>query len=115
MSEEFRGRDIPVKEYEARTLNAARLYSLLRQECGIEDPWHIIVLATCAFEQIHLKDGWEFALTNRRDIEDVGQLFERSNTPQEFREGLVELKEKDLQERLDRMEAEERLSEDDSI
>ena len=102
--EEFEGREIRVKEYGLRTLNVARLYSLLRQETGLEDPWHIMVLATCAFEQIHLKDGWEFVLTNRQDIEDVGQLFERSNTPDEFREGLIELKEQDLRERMERGE-----------
>jgi hypothetical protein len=102
--EEFEGREIPVKEYGKRTLNVARLYSLLRQEGGLEDPWHIMVLATCAFEQIHIKDGWEFVLTNRRDIEDVGQLFERSNTPDEFREGLIGLKEQDLRERMERGE-----------
>ena len=101
---EFEGREIPVKEYGQRTLNVARLYSLLRQEGGLEDPWHIMVLATCAFEQIHLKDGWEFVLTNRQDIEDVGQLFERSKSPDEFREGLIELKEQDLRQRMERGE-----------
>ena len=89
MSDDFKGREIPVKEYGERTLNASRLYSLLRQECGIEDPWHIVVLAICSFEHVHLKDGWEFVLTNRQDIEDVGKLFESSNSPQEFREGLI--------------------------
>jgi hypothetical protein len=102
--EEFEGREIPIKEYGQRTLNVARLYSLLRQEVGMEDPWHIMVLATCAFERIHLKEGWEFVLVNRRDIEDVGRLFERSNTPEEFREGLIELKEQDLRERIERGE-----------
>ena len=102
--EEFEGRGIPVKEYGKRTLDVARLYSLLRQEGGLEDPWHIMVLATCAFERIHIKDGWEFVLTNRRDIEDVGQLFERSSTSDEFREGLIELKEQDLRERMERGE-----------
>ncbi len=102
--EEFEGREIPIKEYGKRTLNVARLYSLLRQECDMEDPWHVMVLATCAFEQIHIKDGWEFVLTNRRDIEDVGRLFERSNNPEEFREGLIELKEQDLRERMERGE-----------
>ncbi len=91
----------PVKEYGEQTLNVARLYSLLRQECDIEDPWHIMVLATCAFEKKHLKDGWEFVLTNRKDIEDVGQLFEKANSPEEFREGLIDLKERDLRERLE--------------
>ncbi len=102
MSEDFKGREISVKEYGQRTLNAARLYSLLRQECEIEDPWHIIVLAICSFEQEHPKDGWEFVLANRKDIEDVGRLFERSNSQEEFREGLIELKERDLREQLER-------------
>ena len=105
MSEEAYEREYPpVKEYEERTLNVARLYYLLRQECGIEDPWHIMVLAACAFERMHLKDGWEFVLTNRDDIEDVGQLFERSNSPEEFREGLIELKEQDMRKQLERNE-----------
>jgi len=102
MSEGSEKRDLPVKEYGQRTLKAARLYSLLRQEREEEDPWHIVVLAICSFEQIHLKDGWEFILANRRDIEEVGQLFERSNSPTEFREGLIELKERYLRERLER-------------
>lgn len=109
MSEDFEDRAIPVKEYGESTLKIARLYSLLRQEGGVEDPWHIMVLSLCSFEQINLKDGWEFVLTNKQDIEDVGQLFERSNSPEEFREGLIELKEQDLMERLKRLEAEERL------
>lgn len=100
----FEGEYPPVKEYEERTLNVARLYYLLRQECDIEDPWHIMVLAACAFERIHLKDGWEFVLTNRDDIEDVGQLFERSNSSEEFREGLLELKEQDMRKKLERNE-----------
>ena len=94
------GKGTFVKEYEERTLNAARLYYLLRQECGIEDPWHMMVLSICAFDQMHLKDGWEYVLTNRRDIEDVGQLFERSSTPEEFREGLMALKQQGTGERL---------------
>jgi hypothetical protein len=102
MSDDFREGKLSVKEYGKRTLKAARLYSLLRQEREEEDPWHIMVLAICAFEQIHLKDGWEFILANRRDIEEVGQLFERSNSPEEFREGLIELKERDLREQLER-------------
>ena len=103
MSDEKIGEtEISVKEYGERTLNAARLYSLLRQECDLEDPWHVMVLSICSFEGLHLKDGWEFVLTNRKDIEDVGQLFERSNSSQEFRQGLIELKERDLIERLER-------------
>jgi hypothetical protein len=100
--EELEGRGIFVKEYGERTLKAARLYSLLRQECGIEEPWHIMALTACAFEQMHIKDGWEFVLANKQDIEDVGQLFERSSTPEEFRDGLIELKERDLMEQLER-------------
>ena len=102
--EELEGRGIFVKEYGERTLKAARLYSLLRQECGIEEPWHIMALTTCAFEQMHIKDGWEFVLANKQDIEDVGQLFERSNNPEQFRAGLIELKEQDLMEQLERGE-----------
>lgn len=94
--------ELPVKEYGERTLNAARLHSLLRQECDMEDPWHVVVLAVCAFDRLHLKDGWEFALTNKQDVEDVSRLFERSGSPEEFREGLIELKERDLKERLER-------------
>ena len=100
--EELEERGIFVKEYAERTLKAARLYSLLRQECGIEEPWHIMALTTCAFEQMHIKEGWEFVLANKQDIEDVGQLFERSSTPEEFRDGLIELKEQDLMEQLER-------------
>ena len=102
--EELEGRGIFVKEYAERTLKVARLYSLLRQECGMEDPWHAIVLSLCSFERMHLKDGWEFVLANKQDIEDVGQLFERSSTPEEFRDGLIELKEQDLMEQLERAE-----------
>jgi len=101
MSEDESG-ELLVKEFEERTLNAARLHHLLRQETGIEDPWHTIVLAMCAFDKLHLKDGWEFVLTNKQDIEDVGLLFERSNSPEEFRAGLIELKEQDLMEQLER-------------
>ncbi len=104
MSEDFEGREIPVKEYGRRTLNAARLYSLLRREGNVKDPWHVVVLAVCSFEQMHLRDGWEFALANRQDIEDVAGVFERANSPQEFREGLIELKEQDLRERMERGE-----------
>jgi hypothetical protein len=63
-----------------------------------------MALTTCAFEQMHIKEGWEFVLANKQDIEDVGQLFERSNTPEEFRDGLIELKEQDLMEQLERDE-----------
>lgn len=102
MSEEPGGSGISVKEYGERTLNAARLHYLLRQETGIEDPWHTIVLAICAFDKLHLKDGWEFVLMNKHDIEDVARLFEQSTSPKEFREGLMKLKEQDLKEQLER-------------
>lgn len=109
MSEDAGGSGISVKEYAERTLNAARLYYLLRQECGIEDPWHVMVLSICSFEHLHLKDGWEFVLMNRKDIEDVGQLFENANSTQEFQEGLIKLKEQDLNDQLERLEAEYRI------
>ena len=103
MSEDFEMNLTP-KEYGSRTLRAARLYSLLRQEGNVGDPWHVMVLAVCSFEEMHIRDGWEFALANRQDIEDVAGVFERANSPQEFREGLIELKERDLMERLDQLE-----------
>ena len=102
MSEDFENKDLTPKEFGKRTLNAARLYSLLRRESDVKDPWHVMVLAVCSFEQLHIRDGWEFALTNRQDIEDVAGVFERANSPQEFREGIIELKERDLMERLER-------------
>lgn len=104
MSEDFEERELTVKEYGKRTLKAARLHSLLRREGNVEDPWHAIVLAICAFEEIHTREGWEFVLANRQDIEDVAGVFERANSPQEFREGLIALKEQDLMERLERLE-----------
>ncbi len=102
MSEDFENKALTPKEFGKRTLNAARLYSLLRQESDVKDPWHVMVLAVCSFEQLHIRDGWEFALSNRQDIEDVAGVFERANSPQEFREGIIELKERDLMERLER-------------
>ena len=102
MSEDFENKDLTPKEFGKRTLNAARLYSLLRQKSDVKDPWHVMVLAVCSFEQLHIRDGWEFALANRQDIEDVAGVFERANSPQEFREGIIELKERDLMERLER-------------
>jgi hypothetical protein len=102
MSEDFENKDLTPKEFGQRTLNAARLYSLLRRESDVKDPWHVMVLAVCSFEQLHIRDGWEFALSNRQDIEDVAGVFERANSPQEFREGIIELKERDLMERLER-------------
>ncbi len=104
MSEDFEERELSPKVYGKRTLKAARLYSLLRRQGDVEDPWHVMVLSICSFEEMHIRDGWEFALANRQDIEDVAGVFERANSPQEFREGLIELKERDLRERLERLE-----------
>jgi hypothetical protein len=101
MSEDESG-ELLVKEFDERTLGAARLHHLLLRETGIEDPWHTIVLAICAFDKLHLKDGWEFVLMHKRDIEEVASLYERSNSPEEFRDGLLELKERDLMEQLER-------------
>jgi hypothetical protein len=94
--------ELLVKEFDERTLGAARLHHLLCRETGSEDPWHTIVLSVCAFDKLHLKDGWEFVLMNKQDIEDVSQVFENSNSPEEFREGLIELKERDLMEQMER-------------
>ncbi len=106
MSEDFEERELSPKVYGKPTLKAARLYSLLRRQGNVEDPWHVMVLAVCSFEEMHIRDGWEFALANRQDIEDVARVFERATSPQEFREGLIELKERDLRERLERLEGE---------
>ncbi len=106
MSEDFEERELSPKVYGKQTLKAARLYSLLRRQGNVEDPWHVMVLAVCSFEEMHIRDGWEFALANRQDIEDVAGIFERATSPQEFREGLIELKERDLRERLERLEGE---------
>lgn len=103
MTEDFE-KSLSVKEYGKRTLKAARLYYLLRREGNVQDPWHVMVLAICSFEEMHVRDGWEFALANRQDIEDVAGVFEQANSPQEFREGLIELKERDLRERLERLD-----------
>lgn len=100
--EHFEEKTLSVKEFDERTLNAARLHYLLRQETGLQDPWHTIVLAICSFDKLHLKDGWEYILMNKQDIEDVSQLFEHAGSPEKFREGLLELKERDLLERMER-------------
>ncbi len=102
MSEDFEDRELRPKEFGKRTLNAARLYALLVRKGDVEDPWHIVVLAMSCFEGIHIRDGWQFALANRQDIEDVAGVYEQANSPQEFREGLIELKERDLRERMER-------------
>jgi serine/threonine-protein kinase RIO1 len=38
---------------------------------------------------------------NKRDIEDIASFFERSNSPEEFKQGLIELKEQDLMEQME--------------
>ncbi|MBA2691039.1 MAG: hypothetical protein H0U65_00910 [Rubrobacter sp.] len=98
----FEEKEPVVKEYGERTLNAARLCYLLRQECEIEDPWHIVAVSLCAHERMHSKDSWEYILTHKTDIEDIERLFERANSPEEFREGLIELKERDLERQIAR-------------
>ncbi|WP_119066171.1 hypothetical protein [Rubrobacter indicoceani] len=96
------GAEFSVKEYEERTLNAARLCFLLREEREVDDPWHIVVLSLCAFERMHTKESWEYVLTHKKDIEDVAALFETSSSPDEFRAGLLKLKERDLQAQIAR-------------
>lgn len=88
------GRPSP-REFGKRTLKAGRLLYMSR-ESGVEDPWNNIALAVCAFEELHTKDGWEYLLTNRRDIEDVAGVYARAETPEQFREELLRLKERDL-------------------
>ncbi len=105
MSEGFGDIDLTPKEYGSRTLKAGRMYHLCR-ESGVEEPWNIVVLAICSFEQLHTKDAWEFVLTNRQDIEDIAGVYKQSNSPQEFRERLIELKKREL---LERIELQERL------
>ena len=80
MSEDESG-ELLVKEFDERTLGAARLHHLLLRETGIEDPWHTIVLAICAFDKLHLKDGWEFVLMHKRDIEEVGLALRAIQLP----------------------------------
>ncbi len=88
------GRPSP-REFGKRTLKAGRLLHMSR-ESGNEDPWNNIALAVCAFEELHTKDGWEYLLTNRRDIEDVADVYARAESPEQFREELLRLKERDL-------------------
>ena len=97
MSEDSRGENLSPKEYSDRTLKAARMYHLCGED---EDSWSSVALAVCAFEGLHTKDGWEFVLTNRRDIEDVAELFGKASSPEEFRDGLLDLKEQDLKRRM---------------
>ena len=99
MSEESVGGMVAPKEYGRLTLKAGRMYHLVRER-EVEDMWNFVVPAICAFEEMHIKDAWEFVLLNRRDIEDVAGVYESANSPEEFREGIVKLKERDLAKRL---------------
>lgn len=62
MSEDFENRELRPKEFGKRTLKAAQLCSLLRREGDVKDPWHIMVLSLCSFEEMYIKDGWDCAL-----------------------------------------------------
>jgi hypothetical protein len=97
MSESYNGEGPTPKEYSDRTMKAARMYHLCGEE---EDSWSSVALAVCAFEGLHTKDGWEFVLTHRRDIEEVAEVFGKADSPEEFRDGIVELKEQDLKRRM---------------
>ncbi|MBA2443203.1 MAG: hypothetical protein H0V53_12485, partial [Rubrobacter sp.] len=99
MAEEFGDTELRPREYGSLTLKAGRMYHLCR-ESEIEEPWNIVALAVCSFEQMHTKDGWEFVLSNRVDIENIAWVFENSSSPEEFKERLVELKEQELKHRL---------------
>ena len=99
MPEDAGRTELSPKEYGSRTLKAGRMYYLC-QEREIEDPWNVVALAICAFEGMHTKEAWEYILMNRRDVEDIAGVFRKANTPDEFREGLVALKERELTQRL---------------
>lgn len=81
------------REFGERTLKAGRMLHMCREN-GTEDAWNTVAMAVCAFEGLHTKDGWEYLLMNRRDIEDIAGLFERSTSPEEFRDGLLDLKQR---------------------
>lgn len=97
MAEDPAGDDLSPKEYSSRTLKAARMYHLCGEE---EDRWSVVALAVCAFEGLHTKDGWEFVLSNRKDIEDVAGVYSQASSPEEFKEGILALKEQDLKRRM---------------
>ena len=86
------------REFGERTLKAGRMLHMC-QENGTEDPWNTVAMAVCAFEGLHTKDGWEYLLMNRRDIEDIAGVFERADTPEEFAKEILKLKERDLTRR----------------
>lgn len=99
MSEDIENGGLAPKEYSSLTLKAGRIYYLFQQQ-EVEDIWNLVVSAICAFENMHIKEGWEYVLLNRRDIEDIAGVFERSNSPEEFRDGVLKLKERELAKRL---------------
>lgn len=87
------------REFGERTLKAGRMLHMCHEN-GTEDPWNTVAMAVCAFEGLHTKDGWEYLLMNRRDIEDIAGVFERADTPEEFTRELLQLKQRDLSRRI---------------
>ena len=83
------------REFGERTLKAGRMLYMCHEN-GTEDPWNTVAMAVCAFEGLHTKDGWEYLLMNRRDIEDIANLYEKADTPEAFTRGLLRLKERDV-------------------
>lgn len=92
-----KGRTEP-REFGERALKAGRMLHMCREN-GTEDPWNTVAMAVCAFENLHTKDGWEYLLMNRNDIEDIAGVFERADTPEEFATQLRRLKERGLTRR----------------
>lgn len=86
------------KEFGERTLKAGRMLHMCREN-GTEDPWNTVAMAVCAFEKLHTKDGWEFLLMNRNDIEDIAGAYEKAGSPEEFAGELLRLKERSLPRR----------------
>ena len=83
------------REFGERTLKAGRMLYMCHEN-GTEDPWNTVAMAVCAFENLHTKDGWEYLLMNRRDIEDIAGIYERADTPEEFARELLRLKQRDV-------------------
>lgn len=92
---DFEQRRATPREFGERTLKAGRMLHMCREN-GTEDPWNTVAMAVCAFEGLHTKDGWEFLLMNRNDIEDIAGVYERADTPEEFTAQLLRLKERGL-------------------
>ena len=86
------------REFTERTLKAGRMLHMCREN-GTEDPWNTVAMAVCAFEGLHPKDGWEYLLMNRNDIEDIAGVYERANNAEEFTEQLLRLKGRGLTRR----------------